>query len=233
MERIVSVIETEKQRLKLEADEESDRPIETAIERDEIIDALVDVQNDGAMYVEASVRRPAESFDLLDTTVQTIAGIVADIVDVEGPIHQDEIVVRVRSAWGLQRAGTRIQEHVTKAIRVARLSRGIEREGKFLNMPGRAVRLRNRSRVVSRTLRLPEMLPPAEIRAGVMDVVRENFGAQEVEIVNAVLRRLGYAASGTNLRDMVESAIQKMRVSGILTEHGDLLVIPEPGKSIF
>ena len=52
--------------------------------------------------------------------------------------------------------------------------------------------------MVSRTLRLPEMLPPAEIRAGVAEVVRENFGAREDEIVSGVLRRLGYAASGAN-----------------------------------
>ena len=42
-------------------------------------------------------------------------------------------------------------------------------------------------------------------------MVSENFGAREEEIVSTVLRRLGYAASGTNLREVVESAIRKMR----------------------
>jgi hypothetical protein len=135
------------------------------------------------------------------------------------------VVVRVRSAWGLQRTGTRIQEHLAKAIRVARISRGIEREGKFLNMPVRTITLRDRSGVGSRSLRLPEMLAPAEIRAGVAEVVRENFGAREEEIVSTVLRRLGYGSSGANLREVVESAIRRMRTNGNLSEHGDLLVL--------
>ena len=57
---------------------------------------------------------------------------IAEIVDVEGPIHQDEVVVRVRSVWGLQRTGTRIQEHVAKAIRIARsLRRGYDAKASF------------------------------------------------------------------------------------------------------
>ena len=71
------------------------------------------------------------------------------------------------------------------------------------------------------------MLPPAEIRCGVADVVRENFGAREEEIVSTVLRRLGYATSSVNLREVVEAAIHKMRGSGQLAEHGDLLVLAE------
>jgi len=152
---------------------------------------------------------------------------VKEIVEVEGPIHQDEVVVRVRSVWGLQRAGTRIQDHVAKAIRAARMWGDIEREGKFLNVPGRAAHLRNRSSVASRSLRLPEMLPPAEIRAGIEDVIRENFGAREEEIASTVLRRLGYATTSANLRDVVQTAIRKMRASGVLAEHGDLLILAE------
>jgi hypothetical protein len=200
----------------------------STIERDDNNDGFADItHNDSGAYMEASVSRPPDAFDLLDTPVPTLAAMIAEIVDVEGPIHQDEVVVRVRSAWGLQRTGTRIQEHLTKAIRIARISRGIEREGKFLSMPGRKATLRNRSGVVSRSLRLPEMLAPAEIRAGVAEVVRENFGAREEEIVSTVLRRLGYAASGANLREVVESAIRKMRTNGTLSEHGDLLVLTD------
>ncbi len=229
LDRIIAAIEAEKRRLQVEADEASDVSLGIAIERDETADAFAKTQSDVVTYVEAVPSRPVPGTDLLDTPVQAIALMVAEIVDVEGPIHQDEVIVRVRSAWGLQRAGTRIQEHVTKAIRAARILRGIEREGKFLNMPGRPPRLRNRSGVVSRSLRQPEMLAPAEIRAGVADIVRENFGAREEEIINAVLRRLGYATSSANLRDVVESAVQKMRATGVLAGHGDLLMMVDAG----
>jgi hypothetical protein len=230
LERIISAIEVEKQRLKMEAEEQeaaaSELAVANSIEREETSN-ITNAQGATNMYVEASPGRPAGALDLLSTPVQTIASMVAEIVEVEGPIHQDEVVVRIRSVWGLQRTGPRIQDHVTKAIRAARLLRGIEREGKFLNITGRSARLRNRSGVSSKSLRLPEMLAPAEIRAGVADVVRENFGAREEEIISTVVRRLGYAASSANLRHIVEVAIQKMRASGVLAEHGGLLLLAE------
>jgi very-short-patch-repair endonuclease len=225
LERIISAIEVEKQRLRVEGEDLNERVIETAVERDDVSDAPVDDMRKVMMYQEASPKRPSEGADLLDTSVKAVADIVAEIVAVEGPIHEDEIVVRVRAVWGLQRTGPRIQEHVSKAIRAARSTRGIERQGKFLNVPGRSVHLRNRSNVVSRNLRWPEMLAPAEIREGIVDVVRENFGARSDEIIASVLRRMGYTTSSANLRDAVEAVIDKMRAKGTLALHGDLLVL--------
>ena len=69
--------------------------------------------------------------------------------------------------------------------------------------------MRNRRNVASRSLRLPDMLPPVEIRAAVADVIRENFGAREEEIVSAVLKRLGYATSGNTLREVVEMGVER------------------------
>jgi hypothetical protein len=228
LERLVSAIESEKRRITTEAGAEIKRSPLPEIERDDNTDAFaVPLKSDRGAYVEALVTRPADGFELLNTPVSTLAAIIAEIVDTEGPIHQDEVVIRVRSAWGLQRAGTRIQEHLDKAIRMARAFRGIERAGKFLTMPGRAMTLRDRSGVASRSLRLPEMLAPAEIRAGVAEVVRENFGARKEEIVGTVLRRIGYAASGANLREVVESAIRKMRATGVLSERGDLFILED------
>jgi very-short-patch-repair endonuclease len=231
LERIISAIEIEKQRVRVEGEDVNERVTETAVERDEVSEVPVDGKGKMTTYHEASPRRPGDGADLLDTPVQVVADIVVEIIDVEGPIHQDEIVVRVRAVWGLQRTGTRIQEHVSKAIRVARSARGIEREGKFLSMPGRPVHPRNRSNVTSRNLRWPEMLAPAEIRAGVVDVVRENFGARSDEIIATVLRRMGYTTSSANLRDAVEAVIHKMRANGMLALHGDLLILVEAAAS--
>ena len=227
LERLVSAIEEEKLRLKAEAVEEDEQAAATVIERDDANTDSPAFRNETGMYVEACPSRPLDGYELLETSVQTLALLVVEIIEVEGPIHQDELIGRVRSLWGLQRTGPRIQEHVTKAIRAARVSLGVERDGKFLNMPSRIVRLRNRSGVASRNLKLPDMIAPSEIRAGVADVVRENFGAREDEIVTTVVRRLGYTSSSANLRDVVGCAIEKMRASGVLAEHGELLLLTE------
>jgi len=45
-----------------------------------------------------------------------MADVVFRIVEVEGPIHEDEVTARVRDLWGLGRAGSREP--------MARLTRG-------------------------------------------------------------------------------------------------------------
>jgi hypothetical protein len=46
-----------------------------------------------------------------------LAAVVLRIVELEGPVHEDEVINRVRELWGLGRAGARIQDAVAKAVR--------------------------------------------------------------------------------------------------------------------
>ena len=46
-----------------------------------------------------------------------MADIVTRIVEIEGPIHQEEIARRVAALWGLQRAGSRIAATVKDSIK--------------------------------------------------------------------------------------------------------------------
>ena len=105
LRRIASVIEDEKERRAAEAEEEKDKVPESTVEREEPGDALAGVPVDSVAYVEARPVQPIVGCDLLETPPPTLAVMVAEIVSVEGPIHQD-VVARVRGAWGLQRAGS-------------------------------------------------------------------------------------------------------------------------------
>ncbi|TIU41211.1 MAG: DUF3320 domain-containing protein [Mesorhizobium sp.] len=58
-------------------------------------------------YAEARVQRPAGQFELHETPTGLLAGLVEQVVAAETPIHLDEVVSRIRDAWGLQRAGGR------------------------------------------------------------------------------------------------------------------------------
>jgi very-short-patch-repair endonuclease len=223
--RIIAAIEDERQHVQIEADDAADRITEAMIEREEVRQGPGTTEENTCVYIEASPKGAAGGLELLEMPISALAEVVFEIVEVEGPIHQDEIVVRIRNAWGLHRAGNRIQEHVSKAIRAARISKGLVKDGKFLYIAGKTVKLRDRSKVLSISLRWPEMLPPGELREGIIDLVRANFGARQDEIVNTILRRLGYATTSVNLRDAVVKTIEKMLVSGSLAQHGELLLL--------
>ena len=109
------------------------------------------------------------------------------VVSVEGPIHESEIVVRIRSAWGLMRAGNRIREAVQAAIKAAK-RKGDIAGGPFYLLPEQAVVVRNRSDVEANTLRKPEILPPEEVRVAIAELVEENYGAERNQLIQAVAR---------------------------------------------
>ncbi|RIE16725.1 DUF3320 domain-containing protein [Candidatus Cryosericum septentrionale] len=59
------------------------------------------------------------AIDLREASIVAVASVVVEVVLAEGPIHETEVVKRVRTLWGFQRAGPRIQEKVYRAINYA------------------------------------------------------------------------------------------------------------------
>jgi len=158
-----------------------------------------------------------------ETPLSEMAGYVTRIVKIEGPIHLDEIVTRVRVLWGLGRAGARIRAAVERAVNVAAQS-GVIRGGPFYAVPDQVIVARDRSQVSSSTLRKPEMLPPDEIDMAVLRLVDENFGAGREDLVQAVSRVFGYAATSAQLRQVLMEGLDRLVGCGELIANGELLV---------
>jgi len=68
-------------------------------------------------YVEASPERPAHrAEEIHETPTGILTQLAVDVVGIEGPVHTDEVISRIRDAWGAKRAGSRIQEAVEKIL---------------------------------------------------------------------------------------------------------------------
>lgn len=76
---------------------------------------------------------------------------VAKIVEVESLLRFDKLVVRLRNAWGLRRAGARIEAAVSQAGAFATARKLIQRSGQFVMHPKRPPILRDRQLVQSRS----------------------------------------------------------------------------------
>ncbi|CAN7429582.1 DUF3320 domain-containing protein [Phyllobacterium sp. LjRoot231] len=148
---------------------------------------------------------------------------VTQVVSVEGPVHESEIIVRVRSAWGLARSGNRIRDAVTAAIRAAKSQGLIVEANGFFAILDQAVRVRNRSAVVSPSLRKLETLPPSEIETAAIAVVEENFGASRDQLITAISRLLGFASTSTQLRSIIEPCINAAVAAGTISEDNGML----------
>lgn len=157
-----------------------------------------------------------------------MADVLHRIVQEEGPIHEDELVVRVKDIWGLQRAGSRVQDAVAKGIRALLVTQRCSREEDCLAIPNAAVPIRNRANAPSPGLRKSELLPPSEIRAAIVALVDEAHGVSARELPATIARLFGFKTTTAALREQVERQSRKLVETGVLTESRELLQRADP-----
>ena len=188
--------------------------------------AEAEVPTATAAYEEAMVERPRHLIcELHEAPLGALSGLAEEVVRIEGPVHVYEVVNRIRDAWGLKRAGGRIQEAVEKAIQVSVREGRLAADGDFLTIPGRTPRVRDRSEVRSPSLRKPDSLPPAELETAILDVVRENYGATDDQVVQAAARAVGFKATSGQLRELLAQVIAAAVASERLTRRNGMLVM--------
>lgn len=199
------------------------------VEREDVTEigfvASDDAPASGA-YVEAALQRPTHlTCELHDAPTGALSQLAEAAVATEGPVHIDEVVNRIRDAWGLKRAGGRIQDAVERAIDVSVRAARLARDGDFLTVPGRQPKVRDRSSVRSPTLRRPDTLPPAEIEIAILDVVRANFGASDEQVCSVVSRALGFKSTSSQLRDAIAEVRKAALARGWLVGRDGLLIL--------
>lgn len=178
-------------------------------------------------YVVASFRI-ATSQEIHEVPTSELTRVVAKVIEIEGPVHREEIARRVTRLWGLQRTGRRIREAVDKALSAAIRSPSIVREGDFFTPQGRTeVPLRDRGDVECTTLRKPEMLPPAEICTAVLAIVQVNLGVARDEAITEAARLFGFRSTSAQLRQIIEIEIETMLREKKLDERNGKLYVAD------
>ncbi|MBX3746311.1 MAG: DUF3320 domain-containing protein [Verrucomicrobiae bacterium] len=169
-----------------------------------------------------SKRRPNE------IPVGDLTRVVLRIIREEGPIHEEEVVARVRDLWGLPKAGVTVQEAVSAALRSAEASKVLEWEGPFAAVAGAPVRIRNREAVVVPGVRRAERVPPAEVRAAILALVEAHHGAARDEVPVGVARWLGFKVTPAPLRAVIVEQVTALVERGELGESEGMLKRLEP-----
>jgi hypothetical protein len=221
--RLVAAIEAARRALASEADGASRRrkvvPLEVVtIEREDVVEIGFDVvteRSSAPLYQEASIKAIRGYADIPSVPTHALADLVATVVGTEGPVHSDVVVQRIRDAWGLQRAGSRIQAAVDEAIASAKRAGAIAKSGDFLSKPGTAVTARDRS-TSGILIRRPEYIAPEEWREAIVAVVQRNLGVKQTELATAVGRWLGFASTSAAVRERVEEQAKEAQRRGRL-----------------
>jgi len=183
------------------------------------------VQRPSYQMARFAVGLPGEPHEI---PVAQMADIVGRIVEIEGPIHAEEVGRRVASLFGKDRAGSRIAAAALEGLRYGRKNMSTLRENEgfwFTNAQGERCPVRDRSTAVG-SLQKADMLPPLEIRAAAMQAVKENGGIGRDDITVAITRILGFQRTGPELRARIDSVILRLLKDDNLQEEDGSLRAP-------
>jgi very-short-patch-repair endonuclease len=156
---------------------------------------------------------------------------VADVVEVEGPVHPDEVAKRLINGAGLSRVRSRIREAVEEACEYAVRSGLIIRRGEFLwPKNGQPLRVRNRSQLPM-TSRKIELIAPEEIAAAIEQTVVSSLGITRDAVPAQVLKLFGFSRTTDDQKMVIDLEVARLISSDRLTQSGEHLVVRDNSEA--
>lgn len=151
---------------------------------------------------------------------------VVDVVAVEGPVHEDEVIARIRDLAGCAQAGNRVRENLLLSMAAAEKAGAISRRGPFLWPAGMGrAPLRDRSELQPSSRRV-EAICPEEMEEAVLRAVRESFGISADELPATARIPLGFRRTSEGMEAALLAAAQRLVERGALESVGGQFRIP-------
>jgi hypothetical protein len=163
--------------------------------------------------IDKSENKSDSVHELPDDVIQST---ICRIVEIEGPVHLDEIARRVASAGGLKRMSSRVTQTVETQVDQLVTRAALVRDFEFLTIPNQRIRVRDRTTAIH--LRKPELIALSEIHVGVLAIVETHFGASRDDAIVETGRLFGFSATSPQLRDRIDGEITTMLANGALVE---------------
>ena len=175
-----------------------------------------------AKYKEASFRVSTKT-PPYDLPVEKLAEVVVKVIDIEGPVHKDELPRRVASLHKMDRTTSKVSEAVDLALAEAVRSRQVVVEGDFLDLAAeREVRVRDRSDVESSNLRKIEMIAPKELRRALLGVIEIHLGIEQGDAIREVAKMFGYKSTSPQTSAAISQELTALLSNEVRVEGGRL-----------
>ncbi|WP_246430530.1 DUF3320 domain-containing protein [Streptomyces rectiverticillatus] len=161
---------------------------------------------------------------------EAIAEVALCAIEVEGPVEEEMIFTRVRTAWGLNRAGQVVRDRIQWALRSLARQGKIVRSGTAYDRPGREIAcMRTPTPECNRKVGL---VPAVERRFALCRVVDEGPGTHRQDLIRETARLFGWTRIGPDIRHGLTADIDALIAEGRLveTESGIMPVGPPPGS---
>ena len=142
------------------------------------------------------------------TPRSSLAQGVVDVVSIEGPIHINEVIRRIRSLWGLKRSGGAIQEAIIRGVEFACDQVLIQCKGKFL-WPINGKEIKARYRDDPHILNI-DLICDEELKEAVKSALRLQYATPKETLSVISARYLGFRQTSTAIRERIADVVEDM-----------------------
>ena len=175
-------------------------------------------------YKLAELAISTNRHDLHAVPTNTMASWIRRVVEIESPVHLNEVAKRIGNAVQVKKIGKRIQGAIKNAAMQAARSKSIEIQGEFLYWPEQEhVPVRDRSELPNASRKL-ELIAPQEIQTAVKQLVSDAFGIEQDDLAREVCKLFGFKTASTNMRQKVNQIVNEMIEHGHLKQQGSSLL---------
>lgn len=159
-------------------------------------------------YEVAQVRVKTGNRELHEVPTEQLAAWAEEVVQVESPVHGEEVIRRLAEAAGTPRIGPRLRGALEKALAFS-VHRGQLRQqkGMYWTAAMRQPPLRDRSQLPERNI---AYVAPEEVAGAIEKVVGEAFGMPREEVAAAVARLLGFPRLNEDIREQVDLVTEQL-----------------------
>jgi hypothetical protein len=158
--------------------------------------------------------------------------LIADVVEIEAPVHVEVALTRIREAWGAGRAGARIREAFETALRSLAASKAIRISNDFIHSASpRTVAVRVPDPDLPESFRTVAQIPHEELDAAIVMAVREARSVVEDELTKHVAGMFGWARRGPEISSAMEKSVRRLLRRGALARSGESLLEGGPESS--
>lgn len=187
-------------------------------------------------YVVARFEADTQGLALPEVPVNVLADWVIRVVEVEGPVHIDEVCRRVVENAGGSKMGSRISDAVREGARAAIRRKRVAVNSGFLRLAGeegaaQTGRIRNRAELAPASRKI-EFVPDGELRMALEAVITESCGIDAAGAATQVARLIGFGRATDAIRERVEAIVAQMLEDGSLEERGGTLLVATAGGAV-
>ncbi len=212
LERILLAIENAKASSVAPAMVTPARPANVVIDRDTSLQKME--ANGGTVPAYCKAVLPSRPGSLTEVGVASLVSLIRAVLEIETPIHQEELGRRLMEAYGVKRMGTRIEAAIDAAVVAGVASHEFYRAGHFLYLDKeRHVTLRSREGLAPSEKKI-EFVAPEELDLALKEIIRAGFSLAPDEAISGALALLGFGRATSKISEAVQQRLQSLQQTG-------------------